>query len=76
MSASASTTALTIIVNDEPRTLGGSATVMALAHDLGFAERKGVAIALNGAVVPRVSWPAQALVEGDRVLVIRATQGG
>ncbi|HVU35955.1 MAG TPA: sulfur carrier protein ThiS [Opitutaceae bacterium] len=70
------TAAPTIIVNDEPRPLDGAATVAALAAELGVGERKGVAIAVNGGVVPRAHWPAHALGEGDRVLVIRATQGG
>jgi sulfur carrier protein len=76
MSASSSTAALTVIVNDEPRTLSGDGTVASLAGELGLADRKGIAIAINGAVIPRASWPTHALAAGDRVLVIRATQGG
>jgi sulfur carrier protein len=76
MSAVATTPGLTIHVNDEPRTIAVASTVASLVADLGLAERKGVAIAVNGSVVPRASWPTHALVTGDRVLVIRATQGG
>jgi sulfur carrier protein len=76
MSAVATTSGLTIHVNDEPRTIAVASTVASLVADLGLAERKGVAIAVNGSVVPRASWPTHALVTGDRVLVIRATQGG
>lgn len=65
-----------ITVNDEPRPLNGTATLSALAADLGVADRKGVAIAINGNVVPRATWPAHRLAAGDKVLVIRATQGG
>lgn len=65
-----------IFVNDEPRPLGAETTVLALLHTLGLAERPGVAVALNGTVAPRATWPAHALATGDRVLVIRATQGG
>ncbi len=66
----------TIFVNDEPRPLNGTATVAALAAELGVGERKGVAIAVNGGVVARAAWPDRRLAGGDRVLVIRATQGG
>lgn len=66
----------TITVNDEPRALSDAATLGALVTELGFAARKGVAIAVNGSVVPRTNWPAHALTDGDKVLVIRATQGG
>ena len=70
------TASLTIRVNDEPRTLAVSTTLDALVRDLGLAGRKGVAVAVNNAVVPRAAWPAHFLADGDRVLVIRATQGG
>ncbi|WP_341988980.1 sulfur carrier protein ThiS [Azorhizobium sp. AG788] len=38
--------------------------------------RKGIAVALNGAVVPRRSWEAAALTSGDAVEIIHAKQGG
>ena len=63
-------------VNDQPQELGAGATLLAVLAGLGLAERKGIAAAVNGAVVPRAGWPARALAAGDRVLVIRATQGG
>jgi sulfur carrier protein len=65
-----------IHVNDQPRPLEGGATVAALLRELGLADRKGVAVAVNGSVVPRTTWPVHALADGDRVLVIQATQGG
>ena len=74
MSATAAT--LEVYVNDRPHALAGAPTVAALMGELGLAGRKGVAAAVNGAVVPRGSWEARALSGGDRVLVIRATQGG
>ncbi|MGH3795300.1 MAG: sulfur carrier protein ThiS [Pseudonocardiaceae bacterium] len=36
----------------------------------------GVAVALDGAVVPRASWPCTALREGASVEVLTAVQGG
>ncbi len=65
-----------IHVNDTVRELPVGATLAAIARELGLAERRGVAVAVNDAVVPRSSWPAMPLAEGDRVLVIQATQGG
>jgi sulfur carrier protein len=66
----------TILVNDRPQALAAGATVAGLVQELGLAGRKGVAVAINGAVVARSEWPAQALAPDDRVLVIQATQGG
>ena len=36
----------------------------------------GVAVALNGTVVPRAQWSATPLADGDRVEVLTAVQGG
>ena len=45
-------------------------------RELGLARLQGVAVAVNQAVVPRAAWPAHPLADGNRVLVIRAAQGG
>jgi sulfur carrier protein len=39
-------------------------------------ERKGIAIAVNGEVIPRSEWPLFELHDGDTVEVISAMQGG
>ncbi len=67
---------LGILVNDRPHAVGGPATLGALMRELGHAERRGIAAAVNDVVVRRAEWETHALAEGDRVLVIRATQGG
>ena len=43
---------------------------------LQIAQADGIAIAVNEEVVPRGEWAGHVLREGDRVFVIRATQGG
>jgi len=66
-----------VFVNDEPRDLApGEATVAALIRSSGLPSPDGVAVAVNDGVVPRSGWESRALADGDRVLVIRATQGG
>jgi len=67
---------MTIRVNDQPRTLADSPFLAQLLGDLGLTDRRGVAVAVNDTVVPRATWSSHALVDGDRVLVIQATQGG
>ncbi len=67
---------MNITVNDEPRALPAAATLETLIAELGLAGRGGLAVAVNDSVVPRARWAGQTLAEGDRVLVIRATQGG
>lgn len=36
----------------------------------------GIAVAVNGEVVPRGSWPDTQVTDGDRVEVVTAMQGG
>jgi len=67
---------MNIRVNDRPREIAAAATLLELLRDIGQAERRGVAVAVDDAVVPRSSWPVRKLAEGERVLVIQATQGG
>ncbi|MFL6799777.1 MAG: sulfur carrier protein ThiS [Xanthobacteraceae bacterium] len=38
--------------------------------------QRGVAVALNGAIVPRSDWPRTELRPGDAVEIVRARQGG
>jgi sulfur carrier protein len=64
-----------VIVNGEPREVPSGTTVGQLVvtvTDLA----SGVAAAVNGEVVPRGSWAAWPLGDGDRVEVVTAVQGG
>jgi len=36
----------------------------------------GIAVALNGRVVPRAAWTTTSVAEGDVVEIVRAMQGG
>ena len=47
-----------------------------LLKELKIGEEKGFAIAINEEVVFRNSWQQATLKDGDRVEIIRATQGG
>ena len=38
--------------------------------------RRGIAVALNGAIVPRAAWSQTALHPGDSVEIVRVLQGG
>jgi sulfur carrier protein len=52
-------------------------TVVALLEARGIAAgARGVAVALNGAVVPRGAWAETTLSAGDTVEIIKAMSGG
>ena len=62
-------------LNGEPHELpDGAALAQAITEVTGLAS--GVAAAVNGKVVPRGSWAAASLGEGDQVEVVTAVQGG
>jgi sulfur carrier protein len=62
-------------LNGEPCELpDGSALARAVAAVTDLAS--GVAAAVNGDVVPRGSWTATPLRDGDQVEVVTAVQGG
>jgi sulfur carrier protein len=65
-----------VFVNDRPHPLAGPTSLQDLLSGLGLSEKRGVAAAVNGQVVPRSVWASRALAPNDRVLLIRATQGG
>jgi sulfur carrier protein len=66
----------TIRVNGESEPLA-AATVEALVAEKAIdTGQRGVAVALNGAVVPRAAWRDTVLKPGDNVEIVRARQGG
>jgi sulfur carrier protein len=54
----------------------GATVVDAVVAAAGDPERRGIAVALAGAVVPRSRWGQTLLRNGDRVEVLEARQGG
>lgn len=64
----------TIRLNGEDITLPRT-TIAALLQEKEI-DGRGVAVALNGAVVPRAAWERTWLSAGDDVEIVRARQGG
>lgn len=64
-----------ILVNGDPSAVAPGTTVSELLRTLAAPDR-GVAVAIDGEVVPRGQWPATALADDVRVEVVMAVQGG
>jgi sulfur carrier protein len=62
-------------VNGEARDLVAGATVDMVVRQLSR-ETRGVAVAVNGAVVSRGAWTSTPIRDGDAVEVLTAVQGG
>lgn len=66
-----------ITLNGEKKTIENAASLADVMASLGFApDARGVAAAINDAVVPRSEWKATPVQEGDRIEIVRAVQGG
>ncbi len=69
-------TGATINVNGKSEALAAATLAALLAEKTVDIGQRGIAVALNGAVVPRAAWPATPLKPGDNVEIVRARQGG
>ncbi len=69
-------TGSTINVNGKSEALAAATLAALLAEKTVDIGQRGIAVALNGAVVPRAAWPATPLKPGDNVEIVRARQGG
>ena len=66
-----------MMVNGEPRELPEGTTVTGLVAELGLpAAGRGVAVAVDGEIVPRGEWETHELDATARVEVLTAMQGG
>lgn len=66
-----------LTVNGRPVPDREGATVLELLTDLGVPPgARGVAVAVNGEVVPRSAWPDHRVGGEDRVEALQAMQGG
>ena len=66
-----------VTLNGERRELPDRATVETAVQVAGApAGGRGVAVALDGEVVPRAEWASTAVHEGQQVEVLHAVQGG
>lgn len=63
-----------VVVNERKVEVQERTTVAALLTSLGFPDR-GVAVAMDDAVLPRSRWAAE-LADGARLEVVTAVQGG
>ena len=66
---------LTIRLNGAPQTVA-EATVAGLLKEQGMLCRRGVAVAVNGEVVPASGWHARELAPGDEVEIVKPVGGG
>jgi sulfur carrier protein len=68
---------MTVWVNGEQRDLADGACLSEAVEAAGAEPgRRGIAVAVDGEVVPRGRWDDVRLADGQRVEVVQAVQGG
>lgn len=65
-----------ILVNGESEPLIAETLAALVVEKAQQTNRTGIAVAVNGAVVPRAAWDVTALHPGDRIEIVRVLQGG
>jgi sulfur carrier protein len=65
-----------IQVNGQPLALSAKNLAVLLQERGVDAGGRGIAVALNGAVIPRAAWAKTRLQAGDAVEIVLARQGG
>jgi sulfur carrier protein len=65
-----------VFLNDKLKDLKDGTDLEDLSVELGLANMKGWAIAVNESIVPKEKHKLTTLQDGDRILLIQATQGG
>jgi sulfur carrier protein len=68
--------AFEIRVNGQDVSLSAATIADLLAEQAIDIDRRGIAVALNGSVIPRSAWGETALRPDDSVEIVRAMQGG
>ena len=65
-----------VFVNNELQSVEENSVLFSLMEILSMNDKKGIAVAINNAVVPKTKWSDYLLKSNDRITIIRATQGG
>lgn len=67
---------MTITINNKQVELGAQEVLQQIVFDEIGENAKGIAVAINGQVIPKDSWQETPVRENDDILIIKATQGG
>ena len=65
-----------IKLNNQIKTFPEQFTVQQLLDEVIPEKQKGIAVAVNSSVIPKMNWSLYFLNSLDEVLIIKATQGG
>ena len=64
-----------VFINDKEQDLSGENSLENLISKT-ISDTKGIAVAINNSVIPKTNWKKFQLNENDKIIIIKATQGG
>ncbi len=67
---------MTISINNQTIEVEAQTKLSNLVFQQVGENSKGIAVAINGQVIPKDSWMETPVKENDELLIIKATQGG
>ncbi len=67
---------MTVYINQQIQEVTNDATLQSIVFSHTGEKQNGIAVAVNQKVIPKAEHAAHILKEGDRILIIKATQGG
>jgi sulfur carrier protein len=67
-----------ITINNKPKILAAceSISVQQLLNLEIPEQQKGIAVAINNTVIPKIDWQSHLINSRDKIIIIQATQGG
>lgn len=65
-----------VLVNNREVEILPQGNLNTLVEQLGYTHTRGLAVAVNGQVIPKKNWNELMLQSNDKITLIKATQGG
>ncbi len=65
-----------ILINNQKHTVTENTTLQTIVNTQLGEKQKGVAVAVNDNVIPKLNWENHIIKSNDHILIIKATQGG
>ncbi len=67
---------MNIYFNNDPRPLAEGSRLSDLLQELQLINSKGIAVSVNNQIISRKDWGSKNIMDNDKVVIIRASQGG
>ncbi len=67
---------MNITINKELKKIASDSRLLHLLKDIKLFNQNGIAIAVNNQVITKSEWEQFRLKENDKIIIIKATQGG